>query len=126
MLSVTLEKLNSKGALTDLGASISLMPMSIAKQLAFKLKPSRKTIQLTDRSVKIPCGEFEDLPIQVGNVVVPCDFIVLNMVEDPYTPLILGRDALKTLGAHIDCESETINIWVAPSSDMISLFFFLV
>src|SRR5688572_1334835 len=35
------------------------------------------------------------------------------MVEDSYTPLILGRDALKSLGALIDCESETITIRVA-------------
>ena len=44
---------------------------------------------------------------------VPCDFVVLDMVEDPYTPLILRKDALKTLGALIDCESKTITIQVA-------------
>ncbi|CAO2840803.1 unnamed protein product, partial [Amaranthus hypochondriacus] len=112
VLPVTLGNQKPKGALADLGASISLMPMSIAKHLAFELKPSKKSIQLADRSVKVPCGEFEDLPIQVGSVVVPCDFVVLDMVEDPYTPLILGRDALKSLGALIDCEAETITIRV--------------
>ena len=96
MLLVTFGKLNSKGALTDLGASISLMSMFIVKQLSFERKPSMKTIQLADQSIKVPCGEFEDLPIQVGNIVVPCDFIVLDMVKDPYTPSILGRDSLKT------------------------------
>ena len=87
------------------------MPICIAKQLAFELKPSKKSIQLgelADRSVKVPCGEFEDLPIQVGNVVVPCDFVVLDMVEDPYTPLILGRDALTILGALIDCGARLL------------------
>ena len=113
MLSFTLGKLISKGALAHLRASISLMPMSIAKQLAFELKPSKKTIKIFDRSIKMPCGKFEDLPIQVGNIVVPCDYIILEMVEDPYTPLILGRDALKTLGALIDYELETIAIKVA-------------
>lgn len=44
---------------------------------------------------------------------VPCDCVVIDMVEDPYTPLIFGRDALKTLGALINCESETITIRVA-------------
>ena len=104
VLPITLGKLSFKGALADLGASISLMPMSIAKQLTFELKPSRKTIQLAYQSFKIPCGEFEDLPIQAGNIVVPCDFVVLDIVEDPCTPFILRRDALKTLGAVIDCE----------------------
>ena len=68
----------------------------------------------------MPFGEFEDLPIQVGNIVVPCDFVVLDMVEDPYTPLILGIDALKNLGALIDCESETITIRVAQEKVVFS------
>ena len=84
--------------------------MSLARQLAFEIRPSRQTIQLANRSIKRPYGEFEDLTIQVGNIVIPCDFVVLDMVEDTYTPLILGRYALKTLGALIDCESETITI----------------
>ena len=113
IIQVTLGKLNSKGALADLGASISLIPMSITKQLAFELNPSRETVQLVDRSVKMLCGEFKDISIQVGNIVVLCDFVALDMVEDPYTPLILGRDALKTLGALIDCKSETITIQLA-------------
>lgn len=105
VLPFTLILLNSKGALADLGASIYLMPMFVAKQLAFELKPSKKSIQLVESSIKVLCREFEDLPIQVGNIKVPCGFIVLDMVEESYTPLILGRNALKTLGALIDCES---------------------
>ena len=89
------------------------MPMSIAKQLPFELKPSRKTIQLAERSIKLPCGAFEDFSIQLGNIVVPCDFTMLNMAKNLYTPLICGRDALKTLGAIIECKSETIIVWVA-------------
>ena len=70
-LLVKLGHLEPKGALADLGASISLMPLSIAKRLVFDLQPSRKTIQLADRSIKVPYGEFEDIPIQVGHLVVP-------------------------------------------------------
>ena len=55
-------------------------------------------------------GEFKDLPIQVWNIVVPCDFVVLDMTEDSYTPLIFRRDVLKTLGALIGYESKTITI----------------
>lgn len=56
---------------------------------------------------------FEDFPIRVGNIVVPCDFVVLDMAEDPYTPLILSRDALKTLGELNDYVNETITLRVA-------------
>ena len=67
----------------------------------------------------MPYGESEDLLIQVGNVVFPCDFVILDMVDDPYTPLILGRDALKTLCALINCSSKTITIWVTQENVML-------
>ena len=57
-LPVKLGDLEPKGALADLGASISVMPLSIATRLIFDLRPSRKTVQLADRSIKIRCGEF--------------------------------------------------------------------
>ena len=63
--------------------------------------------------MKVPCAEFEDLPIQIRNILVPCDFVVLDMAEDPHTPVILARDALKTLGALIECEAEIIIFRVA-------------
>ena len=108
-LPVQMGSLDTKGALADLGASVSLMPLSIAKLLPYEIIPSRKTIQLADRSVKLPCCELEDVPICVGNIVVPCDFVIMDMEEDPHTPLILGREALKTLGAVINCKNNTIN-----------------
>ena len=90
-LLVKLGNLDPKGALADLRALISLMPLSIAKRLPFYLQTLRKTIQLEDRSIKVPCGELDHIPIQVGELVLPCDFVVIEMEEDLYTPLILGR-----------------------------------
>ncbi|XP_021775190.1 uncharacterized protein LOC110739046 [Chenopodium quinoa] len=63
---------------------------------------------IADRSVKLSCGELEDVPIQVGHIYVPCYFVVMDMEEDVDTPLILGREALKTLGAVINCKNNTI------------------
>ncbi|XP_021730600.1 uncharacterized protein LOC110697543 [Chenopodium quinoa] len=82
-------------------------------QLNIEMIPTRKTIKLADRSVKLPCGELEDVPIQVGHIYVPCDFVVMDMEEDVDTPLILGREALKTLGAIINCKNNTITCEVA-------------
>ncbi|XP_021776002.1 uncharacterized protein LOC110739826 [Chenopodium quinoa] len=61
----------AKGALAD--ASVSLIPFSIAQQLNIELIHTRKKIQLVDRSLKLPCGELKDVPIQVGHIYVPCD-----------------------------------------------------
>lgn len=78
---IALGKLEAKGALADLRASISLMTMSIAKKLPFELKPSITTIELAECSIKLSCGEFEDLSIQLGNIVVLYDFAVLDIAK---------------------------------------------
>ncbi|XP_021730693.1 uncharacterized protein LOC110697617 [Chenopodium quinoa] len=107
-LPVKIGNMEARGTLADLGESVSLIPLSIAQNLNIEMIPTRKTIQLADRSVKLPCGELEDVPIQVGHIYVPCDFVVMDMEEDVDTPLILGLEALKTLGAVINCKNNTI------------------
>ncbi|XP_010519259.1 PREDICTED: uncharacterized protein LOC104798764 [Tarenaya hassleriana] len=79
-------------ALCDLGASVSLLPLSIYKKLNVgELKPTRMALQLADRSVKYPLGILEDVPLKVGDYYVPVDFVVLDMDEDSKIPIILGR-----------------------------------
>ncbi|XP_021745393.1 uncharacterized protein LOC110711322 [Chenopodium quinoa] len=97
-LPVKIGKMEPRGALADLGENVSLIYLSIAQKLNIEMIPTRKTIQLADRSVKLSCGELEDVPIKVGYIYVPCDFVVIYMEEDVDTPLILGHEALKTLG----------------------------
>ena len=47
-------------ALLDLGASINLLPLSVYQQLGLcELSPTRVTIQLADRSVKILKGKSQ-------------------------------------------------------------------
>jgi hypothetical protein len=64
--------------------------------------PTRISLQLVDRSVKYLVGQVEDLPLQVEKFYVPIDFIVIEMVEDPDKPLILGRSFLNTADTQID------------------------
>ena len=65
-----------------------------------KLSPTRVTIQLADRSVKVPKEEINDVLIQVGEFIYLVDFIVLETqpVSNPRapTPVILGRPFLTT------------------------------
>ncbi|KAL0875980.1 hypothetical protein Bca101_025685 [Brassica carinata] len=54
--------------LCDLGASVSLMSLYVAKQLGFsQYKKCRLSLVLADRSVKFPIGILEDLLVMVGN-----------------------------------------------------------
>jgi len=84
--------LQIKRALCDLGSSMSLMPLSLYRRLQLQdLKPTSLTIQLADCSIKQPVGILEDVPIQVGKFVIPCDFVIMGMDENSRVPIILGR-----------------------------------
>ncbi|XP_056845060.1 uncharacterized protein LOC130496730 [Raphanus sativus] len=97
--------------LCDLGASVSLMPLSVAKKLGFtQYKKCRLSLVLADRSVKYPVGILEDLPLMVGNCEVPTDFVVLEMGEEAQDPLILGRPFLATAGAIVNVKEGKIDL----------------
>ncbi|XP_021743111.1 uncharacterized protein LOC110709208 [Chenopodium quinoa] len=108
---VKIGDLEAMDALCDLGASVILMPYSITKSLKVgDLKPTRMSLQLADRTVRLPLGILENVPIQVGRVFVPCDFVVMEMEEDTRVPLILGRPFLNTAGVVIDMKEGRLTL----------------
>ncbi|XP_074277169.1 uncharacterized protein LOC141600814 [Silene latifolia] len=57
-------------ALCDLGASVSVIPLKVAKRIDIQnLAPTTMTLQLADRSVKRPMGVLEDVPVKVGRYI---------------------------------------------------------
>ena len=102
-------------ALLDLGASVNLLPYSVYEQLGLgELKPTSMTLQLADRSVKIPRGVIEDVLIKVDKFYFPVDFIVLDTqpVENvkAQIPIILGRPFLATSNAIINCRNGVLKL----------------
>ncbi|XP_074278069.1 uncharacterized protein LOC141601674 [Silene latifolia] len=90
-------------ALCDLGASVSVLPLKVAKKVGiYDLIPTNMTLQLADRSIKRPLGMLEDVLVKVGKYLIPTDFVVLDIPEDSHTPIILGRPFLATGGVLID------------------------
>ena len=49
-----------------------------------------------------PYGVIEDVLVQVGSLIFPVDFIILDFEPDPEVPFILGRPFLATGRALID------------------------
>ncbi|XP_010556417.1 PREDICTED: uncharacterized protein LOC104825745 [Tarenaya hassleriana] len=93
--------------MSDPGASVSLLPLSIYKKLNVgELKPTRMALQLADRSVKYPLGILEDIPLKVGDYYVPVDFVMIDMDEDSKIPIILGRPFLNTADAIVHCDTR--------------------
>lgn len=73
------------------------MPYSFHKKLTFVgLKNTRMTIRMTDHSITHPHDIVADLLVKVGKFIFLVDFVVLDMKEDEYTPIILGRPFLST------------------------------
>ncbi|CAO2148691.1 unnamed protein product [Urochloa humidicola] len=90
-------------ALCDLGASVSVMPKTVFEKLRLsEPEPTTMCLELADNSVRYPEGITKDVPVMIGNHLVPVDFVILDMGEGAKAPLILGRPFLKTAGASID------------------------
>ena len=49
--------------------------------------------------MKIAVGVLEDVPIKVGKLFIPVDFVVLDMEEDTEIPILLVRPFLPS-GCH--------------------------
>ncbi|XP_031120853.1 uncharacterized protein LOC116024087 [Ipomoea triloba] len=96
-------------SLCDLGASVNIMPLSLGQKLNLgEPQPVEFTLQFADRSTKNPIGILKDVPVRVDKYFVPCDFVVMDIREDPYTPIILGRPFLATTGAIIDARKGSM------------------
>ena len=114
-ISCTIGQTEISRALLNLGASINLLPRSVYQQLGLgELSPTRVTIQLADRSVKIPKGEITDVLIQVGNFIYPVDFIMLETQPvsnlRSQTPVILGHIFLTTANAIINYRNGSMRL----------------
>jgi hypothetical protein len=84
--------------------------------------PIRISLQLADKLVKYPLGQVEDLPLQVGKFYIPIDFVVIEMDEDPDTPLILGRPFLNTVGTQIDVRGEKLTFEIGKEKVKFDMF----
>ena len=96
---------------------MNLLPYSVYRELGLgELKSTRVTLELADRSVKVPRGIVEDVLIQVDTVYYPIDFIVLDTqpVESEsskrHIPVILGRPFLATANAIIHSKNGLLKL----------------
>ncbi|XP_026459719.1 uncharacterized protein LOC113360425 [Papaver somniferum] len=116
-----------ENALLDLGASVNLLPFSVYEQLGLgEMKPTRITLQLADRSVKIPRGIIEDFLVQVENFIYPVDFVILDTQhvcsQDINIPIILGCPFLSTANAIIHCQTGLVKFSYGNQKISVNVF----
>ena len=63
---------------------------------------------MADKSTTKPIGICEDVPISIANVLIPTNFVILEMPEDDNLSIILGRPFLNTAGAVINCTESKV------------------
>nr|GEW32663.1 hypothetical protein [Tanacetum cinerariifolium] len=98
-------------ALTDLGASVNVMPYSTFTNLGLgELVPTKLIVELANRTKKHPKGIAKNVLVGNDKFVFPVDFIVLDMPEDIKVLLILGRPFLPTAHAKIDVFERKIDL----------------
>ncbi|GJV20267.1 putative reverse transcriptase domain-containing protein [Tanacetum coccineum] len=108
--SILLEFYNT---LVDLGASVSVMPLSTYLNVGLgELAHTKLIVELVDRIVKYPKGIAKNVLVGIGKFLFPIDFIILDMLEDIKLPLILKRPFLSTTRAKIDVFKRKITLRV--------------
>ncbi|CAL8993226.1 unnamed protein product, partial [Prunus brigantina] len=72
-------------AMLDLGASINVMPYSVYQELGLEgMKKTSIRLELADHSIKYPKGIVEDILVQVNTLILPADFVVMDMEDNPH------------------------------------------
>ncbi|GJY06419.1 hypothetical protein Tco_0373473 [Tanacetum coccineum] len=100
-------------ALVDLGASVSVMPLSTYLNLVLgELAHTRLTVELVDRTMKYPKGIAENVLVGIGKFTFLVEFIILDMPEDIKVPLIFERPFLSTARTKIDVYKRKITLRV--------------
>ncbi|XP_021721525.1 uncharacterized protein LOC110689103 [Chenopodium quinoa] len=125
---VKIGDLEAMDALCDLGESVSLMPYSIAKSLkVVDLKPIRISLQMADRTVRLPLGILEDVPVQVGRPSIDevhrVDTLEMdleefqeNLIEGDPLQAILTRGLVEEV--HNEMKMEVLNMEVKEKRTM--------
>nr|GEU33606.1 reverse transcriptase domain-containing protein [Tanacetum cinerariifolium] len=104
-------------ALTDLGASINLIPLLVLNNLSLpEHTPTFMTLELADRSISQPIDVVKDVFVKVGKFHFPTDFVVIEFDVDPLVPFILERSFLKTEKALIDIYEGELTLRVGKEA----------
>ncbi|XP_068322059.1 uncharacterized protein [Pyrus communis] len=87
-----------------------------------EMKPTLVSLQLTDRSVTYPQGIVEDVLVRVDQLILPIDFLILDMAEDREILIILGRPFLAAAGTLIDVKSGLLTLRVEDKEVVFKVF----
>ncbi|XP_072064373.1 uncharacterized protein [Arachis hypogaea] len=111
LVSCTINGVQFVNCMCDLGACISIMPLSVYHILKFPpLKRSAARFVLADKSIITVMGIAEDVLVNIKGLVFPIDFHILEMPPSEFertSSILLGRPFLRTSRFKLDVYSGT-------------------
>ena len=108
---------NEITTLCDIGASVSTISKSLFDKL--NLEPFVTTelrLHLANSTYKQVVGIKENIVVEIKGSPALIDLVIVDMPEDPITPIILGRPFLRTIKALINLHDGNVRIGL-PSRD---------
>ncbi|XP_015953812.1 uncharacterized protein LOC107478182 [Arachis duranensis] len=100
MVTCTVNGVQFRDCMCDLGACVSIMPLSVYRVLKLPpLKRSTARFVLADKSIITVAGVAEDVLVNIKGLVFPIDFYVLEMPSsetERASSILLGRPFLRT------------------------------
>ena len=99
----------------DMGSGYNIMPSSIYNKIGTpKLKSSNAYLKMADGTWKMAIGELGDYLVRLGELIVPVDFVVVDINQDdeeePY--LELGRPFMETTKMEINMRDRILKMTV--------------
>ncbi|XP_016169059.1 uncharacterized protein LOC107611670 [Arachis ipaensis] len=109
MVTCTVNGVHFRDCMCDLGACVSIMPLSVYRVLKLPpLKRSTARFVLADKSIITVAGVAEDVLVNIKGLVFPIDFYVLEMPSsetERASSILLGRPFLRTSRFKLDAYS---------------------
>jgi len=110
-------------ALIDLGANINLMSLSMCRRLGeLEIMSTRMTLQLAYRSITRPYEVIDGVLVRVKHLIFPDDFVVMDIKEDTYIPLILGCPFMATASCVVDMGKKKLEMGIEDQKISFELF----
>lgn len=93
------------------------MPLFVYERLGLGgVKPTRMSLQLTDKLIKYLVGIVKDVQIRIMHMVIPINFVMMNIQEDTEIPILLGRPFLATSREIIDVKRVKLTLEVSDEN----------
>ncbi|XP_057747137.1 uncharacterized protein LOC130966363 [Arachis stenosperma] len=111
LVTCTIDGVQFVDCMCDLGACVSIMPLSVYEVLKLPpLKRSATRFILVDKSILTVVGMAEDVLVSIKGLVFPIDFHILKIPPSDFSrtsSILLGRPFLKTSQFKLDAFSGT-------------------